>query len=176
MNLVAKSVILVCLLYSWAVYPEGVEIGVSLSPAGSFVAKTKKVTGSAYKTADGIAAENVVVDLKSITTGIGLRDKHTKERLMVSKYPQAKLIKAVGKGGKGVAKIEIKGKQQTVRGTYKVEGNVLKAEFPMRLPDLDIKDVRYMGVGVKDTVTVKIELPLSKAPQRSTASTNKKKK
>ena len=149
------------------------EIGVKLSPAGSFKAETAKVQGHAYKTADGVAADDVVIDLRSLKTGIGLRDKHTKEHLLVQKYPEAKLVKATGKDGKGSAIIEIRGKKQKVEGTYKIEGNMLKAQFPMNLPDLDITDVKYMGVGVKDTVMVNLELPIKDGASRSTASKRK---
>lgn len=158
-----------------AAFATGVEIDVTLSPAGSYKATTKKVTGSAYKTADGgVAAENVAIDLRTLTTGIGLRDKHTKEHLLVSKFPEAKLVKATGKDGKGTATLEIKGKKITVSGTYKIEGNALKAQFPVTISEVDIKDVRYMGVGVKDVVTVNLDLPLGEAPKRSTASAPKK--
>lgn len=150
-----------------------VQIDIGLSPAGSFKAETQKVSGSAHRTADGIEAENVVIDMKSLSTGIALRDKHTKEHLRVEKFPQAKLIKATGKDGKGKATLDVSGKQTEVTGTYVIEGNVLKAEFPMKLTDLDIKGVRYMAVGVKDEVKVRIELPLSEA-KRATASTKKK--
>jgi|GEM_PF-542076 len=149
------------------------QIDVALSPAGSFKAETKKISGSAHKTADGIEAENVVIDMKSLTTGIALRDKHTKEHLLVDKYPQAKLLKATGKNGKGTATIEVRGKTTEVSGTYTIEGNTLKAEFPMKLTDLDIQGVRYMAVGVKDQVKIHIELPLTDA-KRGTASVKKK--
>ena len=151
------------------------QIDVALSPAGSFKAQTQKVEGSAYRTVDGIEAKDVSIDLKSITTGMSLRDKHTKEHLLVSKYPEAKLIKAIGKNGKGTATIAIRGKTQDVSGTYKIVGDTVKAEFPMKLSDLDITGVRYMAVGVKDQVMVHIELPLSDA-KRATASDAKKRK
>lgn len=150
------------------------QIDVALSPAGSFKAETKKVSGSAHRTPDGIAAEGVVIDMKSLTTGISLRDKHTKEHLLVEKYPQAKLVKATGKNGKGKATLEVSGKTTEVNGTYTIEGNTLKAEFPMKLTDLDIKGVRYMAVGVKDEVKVHIELPLTDG-DRATAGVKKTK-
>lgn len=156
-------------LASWA-DGAGVSVDVKLSPAGSFKAETSKVQGFAYKKGNGVAAENVLIDLKSIKTGIGLRDKHTRERLMVEKFPQAKLIKAEGQNGKGTATIEIKGIKQEVTGTYKVQGNMLQASFPVNLTNLEIKDVRYMGVGVKETVVINVNLPLQAGPKRSTAS------
>jgi hypothetical protein len=154
-----------------------VEVDVKLSPAGSFKAQTSDVSGFAYKTKDGIAAENVLIDLRNISTGIALRDKHTKEHLLVEKFPKAKLVKAVGKDGKGTARISIKGVEKEYAGTYKVEGDKVIATFPVHLPDLKIEGVRYMGVGVKDEVNVKIELPLKAGPavKRATASTKKKK-
>src|SRR5690606_33896295 len=154
----------------------GVAINVDLTPAGSFIARTSKVQGYAYQNGDAVVAENIVVDLNSLTTGISLRDKHTKERLLVKKFPKAKLIKATGKNGKGTALIQVKGKKQKVEGTYTVKGKTLKASFPMHLPDLGINDVRYMGVGVRDKIVVDIEVPLQDAPKRSTAGKKKRKR
>lgn len=149
-----------------------VAIDVTLTPAGSFQAKTSKVTGLAYKTADGVAAENVIVDVNSLVTGIDLRDKHTRKHLESDKFPAVKLIKATGKGGNGEAIVEIKGKQQKVFGTYKVEGNILKAAFKVHLPDVAITNVKYMGVGVDQDVVVNVSLPLGAA--RSAASNTKR--
>lgn len=137
------------------------DIEVALSPAGHFTAQTQKVQGSAYKTADGVAAENITVDIGSLSTGIGLRDKHLKERLEYKKFPQAKLVKAIGKNGQGKANLQVKGKSVQVSGTYTVSGNTLKAEFPMSLSALEIKDVKYMGIGAKDQIIVKISVPLA---------------
>jgi ABC-type transport system involved in cytochrome bd biosynthesis fused ATPase/permease subunit len=152
-------VLVFTLILTHTAYSE-VRIDVKLSPAGSFVAETKKVKGYAYKTKTGVAAENVEVEVNSLTTGISLRDKHLKERLLSKKFPKAKLIKAVGKNGVGKASIEIKGIKKTYSGTYTIDGSNLNAKFDINLPDLKITDVSYMGVGVNDKVTVNITLPL----------------
>lgn len=153
-------------------FANNLQIDVTLTPAGSFKAVTKKVTGKVHRTADGIEADDVTIDLKTLDTKIALRDKHLKDYLLVSKHPQAKLVKASGKDGKGTATIEIRGKKTEVAGTYKIEGNKVKVEFPMKLSDLEITGVRYMGVGVKDEVKVHLELPLSDA-KRTAASVKK---
>lgn len=161
-------------LISFTVHAEkGVDIDVKLTPAGGYIAKAKVTSGTARKTADGVAAENIVVDLKSISTGISLRDKHTKERLLVDKHPQAKLVKAEGKDGKGIATIDIRGQQLDVNGTYEIKGGNLVAKFPISLKDLSITDVRYMGVGVKDTVHVTVEVPLSESAANPDAAKKK---
>lgn len=152
-------------LSAWASSPY-VKVDVGLSPAGNFQAETGRVTGFAYKTKNGVRAENVKIDLRSLKTGLPLRDKHTKEHLVTNKYPQAKLIKAIGKGGKGEALIEIKGKKKKVKGTYSIEGKTLKARFPVKLADFGIKNIRYMGMGVKDEVTINVDLPLQAEPRQ----------
>lgn len=150
-----------------------VEINVSLSPAGKFTATTEKVTGQAVRNGDGFVAKNVKVDVVSLKTGIALRDDHLKKRLLSDKFPAATLVKAEGKGGKGTGLLSIKGKKLKVNGTYEVKGNDIVATFPINLPDLGIEDVRYMGVGVKDTVNVSVNLPIS-AKMRTPANAKKK--
>jgi hypothetical protein len=166
------ALVISTLLMGPLAFASSLQIDVTLTPAGSFKAQTKKVTGTVHRTADGIEAEDVTIDLKTLDTGIALRDKHTKDYLLVSKHPQAKLIKASGKDGKGTATIEIRGKKTEVAGTYKIEGKKVKVEFPMKLSDIEITGVRYMGVGVKDEVKVHLELPLADA-KRTAASVKK---
>lgn len=160
---------------------QGVSVAVTLNPAGSFKAETTSVKGFATKTADGVMAENIEVDLRTLTTGISLRDKHTKKHLMADKYPMAKLIKATGKGGKGTATIEIKGIKDEVSGTYEIKGDSLVAKFPIHLKDLKIEDINYMGVGVEDDVQLTVTVPIKAAggaasPARKTSSVGKTKK
>ncbi len=150
----------VVVVFSSSVFAQSLEIDVKLSPAGSFKAITKKIKGVVKKSGGRVLAENVLVDLRSLSTGIGLRDKHLKERLQVDKYPVAKLIKAEGTSGKGTATLQIKGQKKDVTGTYSVNGDELQAEFNMKMSDLGINNVRYMGVGAKDDVKVTIVLPV----------------
>ena len=163
MNSRKTSVLGILVFVSQHVLAGAVAVDVTLSPAGSFKAETESVQGFAYKTATGIAAENVIIDMKTLKTGVSLRDKHTKEHLLVEKFPQAKLVKAVGKDGKGEAIVEIMGKKQRVKGTYTVVGNTMKAQFPIKLSDVDIKGIRYMGIGVKDDVVINVDLPIQAA-------------
>lgn len=168
------TAIILALSFSQARASAGeVAVDVTLSPAGSFKAETKKISGTAHKTADGVIAENVVIDATTLKTGVSLRDTHLKKRLLTEKFPQIKLVKAVGKDGKGRGIIDIMGTKKNVEGTYTVENNSLNAKFKMKLSDLKITDVNYMGIGVKDEVTVNVSIPLTDAPARSTASGKK---
>lgn len=159
-TLIELAVVITSTIFSTVVYAQNVEIGVKLSPAGSFKAITKNVKGKASVRGGNVSASGVLVDLRTLSTGVSLRDKHLKERLQTDKFPVAKLVKAEGEGGKGTATIEIKGMKKNVSGTYSVDGKTLHAEFKMKMSDLGINDTRYMGVGAKDEVTVSVELPV----------------
>ena len=148
------------LLFAFLSHAQEVVIDVALTPAGSFKAQTKAVQGVAKKKGAEITAENILVDVRTLKTGMSLRDKHLKERLEADKFPFEKLISASGKDGKGKGILEIKGKRIEVNGAYSIEGKILKATFKVNLPALQIKDIRYMSVGVEDTVELTVKVPL----------------
>jgi len=120
----------------------------------------------------------ITVPLAGLQTGIGLRDRHMREKyLQVDKYPDAVLevpwsgVKLPGDGqtGEGTApgKMTIHGKTKDVQvkyriartGTrYQVTGNV-----PLNLKDYDIEVPSYMGV----TVQPNIETSASFTAERS---------
>lgn len=135
-------------------------VDVSLSPAGSFKGKTTDVKGFVTKKGDEVSAQNIIVNLKALKTGIELRDHHTQKHLETDKYPQAVLLSAKGKGGKGVGKVRIRGIEKDIAGTYKINGNELEAEFKLKLADFKITNVSYMGAGVDDEVVLHVALPV----------------
>jgi hypothetical protein len=148
------------LLSAHFVWASDVSVKVSLSPVGSFYAKTSEVEGSAKKEGEKIIADNIVVNLKNLKTGITLRDEHTQKRLETDKFPTAVLVHGEGTGGKGTGKIRIKGIEKDFAGTYEVKGETVKAEFNLKISDFGIKDVRYLSVGAKDEIKLEITLPL----------------
>jgi polyisoprenoid-binding protein YceI len=133
---------------------------VKLSPAGNFTGKTPEVIGTAKKAGNKFVAENISVTLTNLKTGLALRDEHTLKYLDAKTFPKAVLVKAEGENGKGKGIIKIKGIEKPITGTFKVVGNELAAEFPISLKDFKIEGIRYMGVGVKDQVIVKVKVPI----------------
>lgn len=150
------------IFFSFFASAQSVEVDVTLSPAGSFVAKTSSVKGYAVLKGDAVAAKGVRVKLTDLKTGISLRDSHTKKHLETEKYPEAILVKALGKNGKGKAKIKLRGKEKMVDGTYTLspDKKSLTASFPITLSEFDITGIKYMGVGVKDQVLVRVQIPV----------------
>ena len=139
----------------------GVVADVSLTPAGDFKAKMDDVKGEAVQAGDSFTADKITVNLNSMKTGLPLRDKHGKEKyLEVAKYPEAVLSKASGKGGKGTGMLKLHGIEKAVTGTYKVEGKMLTADFPIKLSDFGIVGIKYMGVGVDDDVKIHVTVPI----------------
>jgi polyisoprenoid-binding protein YceI len=143
----------------------GVVVDVILNPAGDFKAKTDEVIGSAYQDGETVKADLVKVKLSNLKTGMKLRDQHAREKyLQTEKYPEAIVTRAIGKGGVGKAMLKIRDVEKEVRGKYKVDGNFLKAEFPIKLSDYNITGISYMGVGVEDEVKIQITVPMAKGP------------
>jgi polyisoprenoid-binding protein YceI len=175
---VALSLYLSLGLSSIALGQSSAAVDVTLSPAGSFVGKTSDVKGEAIQTGDTISASNIIVNLSKLKTGVETRDKHTLKYLETDKYPHAILVSATGKAGKGEGKIKIKDIEKDIAGTYKVSGGQLEAEFPLKLSDFKISGIRYMGVGVKDDIKIRVTVPMKtvsaapaapKAPAKATA-------
>lgn len=137
-------------------------VDINLRPAGSFKVKSTDVKGFATLKGDTVTAENINVGLKKVETGIGLRDEHTRKHLEVEKFPEATLVSATGKGGKGEGKVKIHGVEKTVSGTYKIEGGKLLADFPIKISDFGITGIKYMGVGVQDEAVIHVNIPVKK--------------
>lgn len=153
------------LFFLGSVFAEtGVTVDCKISPTGSFQAKTKEVKGGITLKNNEVVADKIVVDLKSLTTGMGLRDDHMKKKyLEVDKNPEAVLLIGKGKDGKGEGKIKIRGVEKDIKGTYKLIGDKeLEATFDLSLADFKISGIRYMGMGVKDTVKVTVNVPVKK--------------
>ncbi len=168
----------ISLFFVFNLHAAELNVDVDLSPAGDFVAKTTSIKGTALKMnkngKDFFAAKNIEIDLRTIKTGVSLRDKHLKKYLEVDKYPKATLIKAQGANGKGIALINIKGKKIKVKGQLEVKGNQLTAHFPITLTELGIEGVRYMGVGVKDKLQVHVTVPVAAHTSMRTPAKNGK--
>ena len=156
-------IVLVTLSLSALVHAENLAtVDVNLTPAGSFKAKTSEVKGEALLKGDTVTATNIIVNLKSLKTGIEVRDSHTLKHLEADKFPEAILVNATGKNGKGEGLIKIKGIEKKISGKYTINGSQLEAEFPLQLSEFQISGIRYMGVGVKDQVLLHVSIPLKK--------------
>jgi len=159
----------------WSVSQAVVSVKCPMTIGGSFDAKTTALTGSLTAsrahppTFDG----RLSVDLRTLDTGISLRNDHLREKyLEVDKgpgYGEAVLseidltgLSANAQEGKGsfTGVLMLHGVKKTVGGPAEVRRSGpafrVKASFPVNLSDYNIPEPRYLGVGVRNTVQVEV--------------------
>lgn len=169
LTVIFKSLVLTILLITPSAFAQqkNLKVYVTLFPAGDFIAATTDITGYAEMvSATEVKAKDIKINLKSLKTGMELRDDHAKNKyLEVAKYPEAVLVSATGKNGKGSGVLRLHGKDAKVDGTYELLGGnkFLKAEFKTKLSSYDIKEINYKGVGVDDEIKVEIVVPVQAA-------------
>jgi polyisoprenoid-binding protein YceI len=158
---------------SWRVTQGNVTVKCPMTIGGSFDAKTTAVAGTLTTSGPAAIDGSLAVDLRTLDTGISLRNDHLREEyLEVDKgagYDKAVLSAITLKGvnpdapeGKGSfsGSLALHGVTKTVAGPVEVRkagaGVRVKASFPVNLPDYNIAEPRYLGVGVKNIVQVDV--------------------
>lgn len=143
-----------------------------LTVGGGFEAKTQAVTGEVSLAADQPSSLGgaLSVDLRTLTTGIAMRDRHMKDNyLEVANGPDFEKatiedIKIEKLDGKTTfnATLVLHGERRPVTGTATLErkdgGYKVQAEFPVRVSEYKIAKPSYLGVGVQDEIRIKIAL------------------
>ncbi|HEX4923060.1 MAG TPA: YceI family protein [Bdellovibrionales bacterium] len=176
---VSKIVLpLILMTAATALAEPAVELRVSLFPAGNFTAKSAKVKGHAELNGNTVSAKNITVPTASFDSGIDLRNKHMKQRFETEKFPEAVLLEATGRDGKGKGKLQVKGVVREVDGSYKLvnDNKELEATFKTKASDFNIKDVSYMKVGMEDELEVFVRVPVQPASAAPADAPKKKKK
>jgi polyisoprenoid-binding protein YceI len=148
-----------------------VRVVCALSVGGSFEAKTTALTG----TLTPVGPSELTVDLKSLDTGIGLRNEHLRDTyLEVDKGAgfDTAVLSAIRIAAPDPATFQgrttfsgtlrLHGVDKAVAGDVELrrEGTSLRvtASFSILLPDFGIAKPRYLGVGVTDEVRVNVTL------------------
>jgi polyisoprenoid-binding protein YceI len=165
---------------TWRAEQADVRVICPMTVGGSFEAKTTALSGSATARASRSPAfdGSLAVDLRTLDTGISLRNEHLRESyLEVDKgpgYDQATISEIDLKGlnpdapaGKGsfTGSLTLHGVKKTVTGPVDVRqagaGLRVQASFPVNLSDFGIRQPRYLGIGVKNTVQVQVAFALT---------------
>ena len=166
---------------TWRVGQGDVRVICPMTIGGSFEAKTAALRGSVIAGANGsgMLDGSLAVDLRTLDTGIGLRNEHLREKyLEVNKgtgFDTATLsaidltgFSPVAPEGKGsfTGLLTVHGVTKTVAGAVDVRraGDSLrvKASFPLDVSDYGIAKPRYLGIGVTNTVHVEVAFDVSR--------------
>ena len=152
MKLVALSILIIFSLTAFA--EEKITLFVSLTPAGSISAVSKKAKGNLIKENGAFSSDKISVSIESFKTGIDLRDEHFWKHMQSSKNPKATLTNLIAKDGKGTATLEVNGIKKPITLTYAEKGQEVEPKFKVKASDFGMKKAEYLGVGVDDSVAV----------------------
>lgn len=134
-----------------------VTVFVSLSPAGSFTAVSKKVKGNLKRIGDNFTSDKISVTVESFKTGIDLRDEHFWKHLQSSKASSSSKITLTdlkAAVGKGMGILEVNGVKKPVTIAYTTKGNEVLVKFNVKASEFKLSKAEYLGVGVEDLVKV----------------------
>jgi polyisoprenoid-binding protein YceI len=159
----------------WRIGESAVRVNCSMTVGGGFDVKTAALSGSVTASSSGSSAfdGSLAVDLRTLDSGIDLRNEHLRTRyLEVDRgpdYDKATISAIDLKGlnrdapdGKGsfTGSLTLHGTTKPVSGAVDVRregaGLQVKASFPVNLSDFSIREPRYLGIGVKNTVQVQV--------------------
>lgn len=168
---------------SWQITRGDVRVLCPLTVGGSFEARTTSLTATlALTTPRPVAlAGEVAVDLRTLDTGISMRNGHMRDNYL-------EIGKGAGFDAAVLSDIRLPdGDAATLSGRTRFSGTLLlhgtkraiagdadvrrdgssvrvDAAFAVRLEDYAIAPPRYLGVGVKDEVMVKVSLTAAPVP------------
>jgi polyisoprenoid-binding protein YceI len=161
----------------WSLTRGDIRITCPLTIGGSFEGRSPSVSGSLASAASAPSAFSgeIRVDLRTIDTGISLRNQHMRENyLEVAKAPGFETavltdlalldLEAARTGGKSpfTAQLLVHGVRKSVSGNanFRLRGNIatVDARFPLRISDHGIPPPRYLGVGVADEIQIQASL------------------
>jgi len=164
----------------WRISRGDVRVTCPLTVGGSFDARTTALRGALTLTSASPAALGgaLAVDLKTLETGIPLRDEHLRDRYLETGKGQGfdtavlsdVRLPEAGPGFSGRTRFTgtllLHGTRRPVSGPAEIrrdpDGAVhVDATFPVVLADYGIAAPRYLGVGVKDEVQVRTSLTAS---------------
>jgi len=170
--------------HSWRIERGNVSALVPLKPGGAFQATTSALAGklSLEGGSPAVLKGEIAMDLATIDTGIGLRNKHLRENyLEVGKGPgfdravlsDVHLTNVENADFEGhtpfTATLLLHGVKGAVEGSADIsrEGakRRVRAEFRLELTDFGVKAPEYLGVGVASKLLVTVELTAAPAEE-----------
>lgn len=160
---------------AWRISSGEVAVLCPVTVGGSFEAKASSVSGqlAVDPAQPSRLTGEIAVDLKTLDTGISLRNTHMRDHyLEIGKgdgFDRAVLSDIVVKGDAATvtgattftATLLVHGTRKPVSGQVRIAraGTDVRvdASFPVNLSDFGIPEPRYLGVGVKEQVQVKVK-------------------
>ena len=154
-------VLFLIVFFSFNSFANEIIVKVSLSPAGSFEAKSLKLKGEVKKIDKKFTADQLWVKTEELKTGIDLRDEHFHKYLNYEKNAKIFFSEVVAENGVGSGNLTVNEVKKNIKFTYKMINNKkLEAIFKVKPTDFNLKEARYMEIGVEDEVVIVVTLDL----------------
>ena len=166
---------------SWRVARGDVRVACPMTVGGSFEAKTGAIQGTVTTGAAGAPlGGELSVDLATLDTGIGLRNEHLKKNYLEVERGQGFDHAVLSQIRLGDADPQAIQGKTAFTGTFLLHGTTkpvsgqatirrdgkdvrIEASFPVSVSAFGIEKPQYLGVGVRDQVTVNVSLTASPA-------------
>ena len=163
----------------WSIASGDVTVVCPLTVGGSFEAKSSALSGRLTPDGSqpGRLQGELTVDLATLDTGIGLRNTHMRDNYLevgrgegFSRAVLKDILLADDAGTVNgpttfTATLLVHGVERPVRGDARISRNAgrvrVEASFPVVLADHEIAKPRYLGVGVRDQVQVRVRFEAS---------------
>ena len=170
----------------WRVTEGDVRVRCPLTIGGSFDARTSVLAGTLAVGPDTAALTGTLaVDLGTLDTGIALRDRHLRENYLETHrgegFTHAVLSDITLADGHAASfegrttftgSLLLHGTRKPVSGQARISRSAnavrVDAAFPVVLPDFGIPKPRYLGIGVRDEVEVRVVFTATGAGERLT--------
>ncbi len=168
----------------WQVDAGDVRVRCPLTVGGAFEATSRRLAGTLRASATDPAAfeGELTVDLASLDTGIALRNTHMRDTYLevargsgfdAARLQSITLGSATATSATGrvpfTARLTLHGMEHPVTGQAEIRrsgGTVrVDARFPVSLPSFGIASPRYLGVGVRDEVEVRVTFDAITRPE-----------
>jgi len=159
-----------------------------LTVGGSFEAKTKNISGDVAPADQGAVRGALKVELQTLETGIGIRDRHMRNNyLEVEKGPAFATaviedIRVEKMEGKTVftGMLSLHGQKKKVTGAAELQqkdGKIrVQAQFPVKVSEFEIPAPTYLGVGVRDEIQIKVSLTATASTMTTAVGTSGEKR
>ena len=159
---------------AWTTRTGDVRVTCPLTVGGTFEARTTALQGTlSIASAASVFAGELSVELDTLDTGISLRNRHMLdnylevhksegfETAVLSNIDVGALTSGVPEGKhRFTARLRLHGTTQPVEGqaTMSTRQSSVRvdASFPIRISDYGIADPRYLGIGVKNEVSIHV--------------------
>lgn len=132
---------------------------ITINGKGDGVKGDLEITGNQVKKA------TFTFPLKSLKTGMDLRDEHMHEKYLESgKFPEAKLVLSefpLNESGEVTGKLKLHNVEKQIKVQYQREGQEplrLNAEFKVLLEDFGIEIPSFQGITVAKDILIKVNL------------------